>query len=122
MERLPPTFRNGYPRFRPLVPSGSPAPLTTPRFLPLSFNCAPDVERELTKIVLEVNQGGFDSLRGKFSRWALQGGKPQCRNCFGSTFVKHGGSLPKQFRKLVENLIMRLKMGHEHELRGGQRR
>jgi Polyketide cyclase / dehydrase and lipid transport len=32
------------------------------------FNCAPDVERELTKIVLGVYQGGFDSLRGKFSR------------------------------------------------------
>ncbi len=32
------------------------------------FNCAPDVERELTKIVLGVYQGGFDSLRGKLSR------------------------------------------------------
>jgi NADPH2:quinone reductase len=29
------------------------------------FNCAADVERELTKIVLGVYQGGFDSLRGK---------------------------------------------------------
>ncbi len=32
------------------------------------FNCAPDVERELTKIVLGVYQGGSDSLRGKLSR------------------------------------------------------
>ena len=97
MERLPPqrseTATRGSVRS---FPPEAPAPLTTPRFLLLSFNCAPDVERALTKIVLEVNQGGFDSLRGKFSRWALQGGKPQGRNCFGSTFVNHGGSLPKQ--------------------------
>jgi hypothetical protein len=32
------------------------------------FNCASDVERELTKIVLGVYQRGFDSLSGKFSR------------------------------------------------------
>jgi hypothetical protein len=31
------------------------------------FNCAPDVEREPTKIVLGVYQCGFDVLRSKFS-------------------------------------------------------
>ena len=32
------------------------------------FNCAPNVEQELMKTVLSVYQGGFDSLRDKFSR------------------------------------------------------
>ena len=32
------------------------------------FNCAPDIERELTNIVPGVYQDGFDSLRGKLSR------------------------------------------------------
>jgi hypothetical protein len=58
-------------------PAEAMAALTTPRFLPLSFNGAPDAERELTKIVLEVNPGGFDALRGKFRWWALQGSRPQ---------------------------------------------
>jgi NADPH:quinone reductase len=32
------------------------------------FACAPDVEAELTKIVLGVYRSGFDCLKGKFSR------------------------------------------------------
>ena len=32
------------------------------------FNCTPNVEQELMKTVLGVYQGGFDSLRDKFSR------------------------------------------------------
>jgi hypothetical protein len=32
------------------------------------FDCALDVEEELTKIVLGVYQGGFESLKGKFGR------------------------------------------------------
>jgi Polyketide cyclase / dehydrase and lipid transport len=31
------------------------------------FNCAPAVQRELTKIVLGVYRVGFDALRGRFS-------------------------------------------------------
>jgi hypothetical protein len=31
------------------------------------FNCASEVEREVTKIVLDVYRGGFDFLKSKFS-------------------------------------------------------